>query len=293
MRIYHETRKPADSVQYLYECTLQRQTGRATVAMAHIHECFEILYCTQGAFRLRIGGQPYRLAPGDMALIDPMEAHLTQAVDAGENAYVVIKFAPEVLYSAEQPLFELGALLPYLRFGATHQKIFSKQELCGAKMDETVMEIYREFTAKRYGYTLAVRACIGRLFVWILRRWHERNEVEALSDMAARLLERAFTFIEDNYAQEITMRDAARYCDMSYTAFSRFFSQYAQKGFAQTLTQVRLKKAMYLLLTTELSTTQIAMQTGFSTASYFIQRFKEMNHMTPGRYRRAQTLEGK
>lgn len=293
MRIYHETRKPADSVQYLYECNLQRRTGRATVALAHIHECFEILYCTQGAFRLRIGGQPFRLSPGDMALIDPMEAHHTQAVDPGENAYIVLKFAPEVLYSAEQPLYELGALVPYLRFGATHQKIFSGEEMRSAGMDAAVLEIYQEFAQRRYGYTLAARAGIGRLFVWILRRWHEKNEVEALSDTAVRLLERAFTFIENNYAQEITMRDAARYCDMSYTSFSRFFSQYAQRGFAQTLTQVRLKKAMFLLLTTDLSTTEIAMQTGFSTASYFIQRFKEMNHMTPGRYRRGLALEGK
>lgn len=85
MRIYHETRKPADSVQYLYDCNLQRRTGRATVAQAHIHECFEILYCTQGAFRLRVGGQPFRLSPGDMALIDPMEAHHTQAVGPGRT----------------------------------------------------------------------------------------------------------------------------------------------------------------------------------------------------------------
>lgn len=289
MDIYHETRKPIESEQYLYECTLQQRMGRATVARPHIHECFEALYCTQGSFHLRIGGRPFDLHTGDMALIDPMEAHQTQAAGAGENAYIVLKFMPQVLYSAEQPLHEMGTLLPYLRFGDTHEKLFPAQAVREAGMDATFGEIYREFAQRGYGYALATRAGIGRLFVWVLRRWHERNAVEALSETSVRLLERAFVFIERNYAQEITMRDAARACDMSYTAFSRFFSRYARQGFAQTLLQVRLKKAMFLLLTTELSTTEIAMQTGFSTASYFIQRFREVNGMTPGRYRRGVT----
>ena len=293
MEVYLESRKPAGSVKYLYDCHCQSQMGQATVAFPHIHEYFEILYCIRGSFSLRIGGQPYRIGVGDMALIDPMEAHLTQAMEPGENAYIVLKFAQEVLYSAEQPLHELGVLLPYLRLGATHQKIFPSAQMRGAHMDATVQEIYREFSQQRYGYTLAVRAEIGRLFVWILRKWHENNAVELMNDATLRLLGRAYAFIEDNYAQEITMRDAARHCDMSYTAFSRFFSQYAQHGFAQTLLQVRLRKAMYLLLTTDLSTTEIAMQTGFSTASYFIQRFKAMNGMTPGRYRRGFSLAGK
>jgi AraC-like DNA-binding protein len=82
------------------------------------------------------------------------------------------------------------------------------------------------------------------------------------------------------------MADAASYCNMPYTAFSRFFSRYLGRGFAEYLLLTRLKKAAMLLSQTDKSITDIAMETGFSTASYFIQRFKEYQGMTPKRFRK-------
>jgi AraC-like DNA-binding protein len=43
----------------------------------------------------------------------------------------------------------------------------------------------------------------------------------------------------------------------------------------------RLKKAAVLLAETELPVTRVAMDTGFSTTSYFIQRFKDYQGTTP------------
>ena len=106
-------------------------------------------------------------------------------------------------------------------------------------------------------------------------------------------LRMAYEFIENNYAQEIDMADAARYCGMSYTSFSKFFSRFTQCGFAEYLTLIRLKKASILLATTDRSITDIAMETGFSSTSYFIQRFKAYNDVTPSRYRKRYTETAK
>ncbi len=285
MSVYRESRKPLGSVEYLYECYLQTTHGRTTVVQPHIHESFEILYCVQGGFRLTLGGREYSLRVGDLALVDPLEIHTTQSLSEEDNLYYVLKFAPEVLYSADQPLFEMNPLITYLRLGHSHQKVFLARELSEGGMECAIERIFDEYHRKEYAYALAIRTIISGLFLWILRKWHQDNPTEELDSAAAGQLGKALSFMEANYAQEITMRDAARECDMSYTAFSRFFSKYAQKGFAEALTQLRVKKSMLLLASTDLSVTDIAMQTGFSTTSYFIQRFKVHSGVTPRQFR--------
>ena len=93
-------------------------------------------------------------------------------------------------------------------------------------------------------------------------------------------------FVESNCQTDLTMSAVAEHCGMSYTAFSRFFARYAQKSFPEYLTGVRLRRAALLLTTTHNSITQIAMDCGFSTASYFIQRFRQHNGVAPGEFRR-------
>jgi transcriptional regulator GlxA family with amidase domain len=58
-----------------------------------------------------------------------------------------------------------------------------------------------------------------------------------------------------------------------------------KRGFSEYLLLTRLKKAAVLLAETELPVTRVAMDTGFSTASYFIQRFREYQGTTPRRFR--------
>ena len=48
---------------------------------------------------------------------------------------------------------------------------------------------------------------------------------------------------------------------------------------------MRLSRAVVLLVGTNRSVTDIALETGFSTASYLILCFREQYHMTPAQFR--------
>jgi AraC-like DNA-binding protein len=220
-----------------------------------------------------------------MALIDPMEIHSTRAISDSLNQYLVIKFVPEVLYSTEQLIFELRYILPYIKGGGSHQKVFPMEETKTASVGDMLQEIVDEFLRRDFGYEIALRLNISRLFLWILRRWHANSGEAVPDDAALQALSRALQYVDENYAQSIGMSDAASHCNMPYTAFSRFFSKYLGRGFAEYLLLTRLKKAAMLLAETDKSVTDIAMETGFSTTSYFIQRFKEYQGMTPKRFR--------
>ena len=297
MEFYREKRKPYNSIQYLFQCGRSHRCGRSLVADAHIHEYFEILYGLCGECEIRLGEETYRFGKGDMVLIDPMEVHRITSETDGDNDYLVLKFVPEVLYSSEQPTFDLGYMIPYMQMDSGHQKVYPAHELAQSGIPEILKNIFREDEEKEFGYELAVRTDICRIFLWTLRNWHktscDRLAQNELPSETLRTLRMAYEFIEHNYAQEIDMADAARYCGMSYTSFSKFFSRFTQCGFAEYLTLIRLKKASILLATTDRSITDIAMETGFSSTSYFIQRFKAYNDVTPSRYRRRYTETAK
>lgn len=283
---YREERVPRGNIRYIYDCSVQTKFGKAPVVEPHIHEYFEILYCKAGAYTLTLNEKPYNLYPGDMALIDPMEIHSTRALGEGRNQYLVIKFMPEALYSTEQLVFELKYFLPYLKGSGSHQKVFSAEETKAASVGDILQEIVDEFLGKDFGYEIALRANISRLFLWILRCWHMSRREAVPDDAALSTLHTALAYVDENYTQTISMAGAARSCGMSYTAFSRFFARYLGRGFAEYLLLTRLKKAAMLLKETDKSITDVAMETGFSTTSYFIQRFREYQGMTPKRFRK-------
>ena len=97
-------------------------------------------------------------------------------------------------------------------------------------------------------------------------------------------LHRALRLVQEHYA-DWTVRDAARACGLSYSYFSRSFKQLFGISFCTYLERLRLLEAERLLLTTGSSVGEIALETGFGTASYFTQCFRKRYGVAPGKFR--------
>jgi AraC-like DNA-binding protein len=54
----------------------------------------------------------------------------------------------------------------------------------------------------------------------------------------------------------------------------------------QYLTQIRIRVSVQLLITSELSVSEIANQVGFRSSNYFSKVFKKLIGVTPGSYRK-------
>lgn len=294
MTYYREERRPPQDAESLFECDLQSSMGRETVVYPHVHDYFEALYCLSGGYELYVSGAEHPFSAGDLVLIDPNEVHHTRSSTDGLNQYLVVKFMPEALLFAEHSVFELQMLLPYLWSGPDHRKFFEKALLEQDGVDIVLRDLLRETQTRAPGFEMAIRADLCRLFLWAARqalRSGNQTEFRNIDDAALMTLRRAYSYIDANSAQPLSMEEVAAHCGMKYTAFSRFFARYTQKSFPEYLTEVRLKKATILLTTTQDSVTEIALTAGFSTSSYFIQRFRRKHGVSPGRFRR-QFLSG-
>ena len=68
--------------------------------------------------------------------------------------------------------------------------------------------------------------------------------------------------------------------------FSRLFQQYTGSRPLAYITEKRIERAQYLIVTTSSKYTEIAQQTGFESLSHFSRTFKKITGMNPGAYKR-------
>ena len=97
-------------------------------------------------------------------------------------------------------------------------------------------------------------------------------------------LKKALKFIAENY-NTITAEQVAKHCGFSYNYFSHIFKEELGINFKDYVISLRLREAEKKLVSTDNSTTDIALSCGFSTSSYFITKFKEYKNMTPKKFR--------
>ncbi|WP_433444498.1 GlxA family transcriptional regulator [Nonomuraea sp. CA-141351] len=99
------------------------------------------------------------------------------------------------------------------------------------------------------------------------------------------LLEPALTWIEDNLAQDVTLAQMAMHSGMSERTFSRRFREQTGTTPLQWLLRARVRRAQFLLETTDHGVERIAAQAGFGSATAFRERFKRVAGVTPQTYR--------
>jgi AraC-like DNA-binding protein len=285
---YIESKDMNGDIPLQFSTHIQEAFGAQVMVQAHIHNYIEIIYALSGKYQIFLNNKNYSFSEGDMVLINSNEIHNILALSDGSNLYIVIKFEPEMLYTTAQSIFEMKYVMPFILNESTHQKVFSKDEIEKTVIPGLIHGISREFIDKHYGYELAIRANIFNLFLFILRRWNEQNVdlkiyEEINKDMVKRI-QNVFDYVEENYQNDITALEMAQLCNLSYSYFSRLFTKIMKRNFREYLNYVRITKSERLLTLTDLNITEIAMQVGFSTSSYFIQQFKQYKNISPKQY---------
>lgn len=116
-----------------------------------------------------------------------------------------------------------------------------------------------------------------------LRSRRETDYTDVLLDMANK-------YLEENYAQDITLADLAARTGFSTNYFSSIFKEKIGKSFVQCRTEYRVEKAKQLLCWSAKSITEIATEVGYNDFTYFNRVFKELTGQTPGGYKKNNAL---
>ena len=284
MKFYDEGKAKLQNVDLSMQCIFMSVgESKEFGEIAHYHEYIELLYGIDCDIEVWINGNIYPFKTGDLIIINSMEAHQLKFL-MNKNDYIVIKFSPQQLYTSEQSVYEIKYLLPFTLNDFSSDRRISADVIKDTTVPDSIRTIYSEWEEKSYGYELAIRTHIFQIILWLLRYWNKTNPELLTNINLPPVLAKALGFISLNLSN-VTASDVADFCGYSYTYFSEIFKNSMHVNFRDYLLRARINEAEKLLLTTDTDITDIALSTGFSTASHFIKQFKTVKGTTPTKFR--------
>lgn len=155
---------------------------------------------------------------------------------------------------------------------------------------QTLEQIRSEYFSKNPFYELTVFSLLMKLFV-LLGKNHLNSASAFLGTRTYKQQEyvskfnSVMAYIDEHFAEDFRLEDAASFTGFSKYHFSRLFKQYTGYTFCSYVFQRRIRAAEQLLEQPGLSITEIAIRSGFSSIPTFNRVFRQQMHCTPTEYR--------
>lgn len=253
---------------------------------AHYHSNIEFLFGIKGSLYIKCGSSEYHLKKGDLMLINPDVVHYTIGEDE-ENQYICIRVLPLTLYNVLKNGINKNYLLPFIVQSNAYPVFFKSDDIENTHIPSLIKELLTEYENGNIGYELFMVSGIYKIIVWILRYWH-KNGYDVDINMEKddfEIYQKIREYVNKNYNKDISVNDVAKYCNMSYSSFYKYFKDEIGESFTDYITKVRIIEAEKLLATTDISINDISQKVGFSTPSYFVSQFKKIKSLTPKQFR--------
>ncbi|MBE7042760.1 MAG: helix-turn-helix domain-containing protein [Ruminococcaceae bacterium] len=257
---------------------------RRLCARNHLHEYLELIYCHKGRHTLELNGIASDFLTGELVVIPPNTIHrITSLCDPG-SFYSVVTVDINVMYSVVGAVSEFSYLLPFHTGGTSYRTRFFPRELEEGQIPGIIEEIRREFEQKKYGYEIALKIQAERLILWILRQWEAEHRLPV--GKQAKKLNHILDYLWKNYDRKLQGVEVAKEFFISYSHFSALIRSATGCNFVKYLNYIRITQAKKILISTDKSITEIALDTGFSSTSYFIEQFREFEGISPGKFKK-------
>lgn len=105
------------------------------------------------------------------------------------------------------------------------------------------------------------------------------------------IVRRAKQYIQEHFSDpKLTLESVAQSLNVSPVYLSRIIKQELGVSFVNLLTEIRIKKAIQLLTSTDLTINEISERIGYDTQHYFSTAFKKAVGMPPNQYRKGAFL---
>ena len=98
------------------------------------------------------------------------------------------------------------------------------------------------------------------------------------------MIEKVVALIKNDLSADFSLEEVAKYTSFSPIHFHNCFKRSTGKTLREFVEEQRIRKAANLLISTDLTLSEIALECGFSSQSYFSYVFKRKMKMTPREY---------
>ncbi len=244
-------------------------------SVPHTHSCVELFFVVGGKGQFDIEGTCYTVKTDDMVIINPNVNHTETSLDASPLEYIVLGVEGlELAADQESPA-------PF-RIVSFHG--------AGSDIQLYLRSILREIEGKNTGYEIICQNFLDILIIRLLRRTTlAPSQTSAV--IAAKEAAIAKRYIDSHFKENISLETLVDVTHVNkYHLVHTFRREYGISPISYMLS-LRIKEAKHLLRTTDHSLSHIALVCGFSSPSYFSQRFRLAEKLSPAQYRQKSKAE--
>lgn len=252
----------------------------APVAMHH-HDFYEIYFFLGGSVEYRVEGSSYRMKPGDVLFISPMELHQPLVdSDGGDYERIVLWINRSFLDGLSSEDCRLTRCFSRAAPGERNLLRLppSDREALGAKLMELLEESYSE----AYGAKLAATGTFLQLMV-ALDRYAMGQDAAAHRSAPPPLVAQAIDFIAAHYQEKITLDSLASQFYVSKYHLSHAFQKSVGVSVYRYLILKRLVMAKQLLAQ-GVGAAAAGGACGFGDYTNFYRAFKAEYGISPSEY---------
>lgn len=237
----------------------------------HWHSHFLVSLYTAGSGVQTVNGIGHEITPGCITVLSPLDFHCNTIQEGQKASVCTVKFSDKIFYQklgncctlSDFPIVQILSEEDYHTAKTLFSLLLAEQE----KGDARASELFAE-------------TLIEQLVILALRT-KDRNA----QTVASKVIRDALIYIHYNFKKDFKVEDVAKYVGYSANYFSTQFKKETGIAFQRYLCDLRLDFAKKLLRFSELSVTEICLESGFNTLAHFSKAFKQKFGMSPEQWR--------
>jgi len=228
----------------------------------HWHDFFEIELILEGSGEQRLNGTRYSLQKGVIYLLKSTDFH---EVKVEEDIVLINIMFNENLISP--------ALLSHF-LNSKQNDIFQLDEGEFQKFHMLCEQLLFEFREKEPYKKEFIRNLLECIFISILRK--QPDETGLATEDFESAIKKALLYLHGHFRENPSLREVADKMGLNQNYFCEIFHRETGQTFKKYLSGLKLNYAKNLLLSSDLSVTEICYASGYVTLSHFLREFKNM-----------------
>lgn len=255
----------------------------------HFHEEIEIIYFQEGQATYRIDFIDYPVVSDSIIIINKNSPHSINEIYTDKTKGYIYIFNPNILEGAIDDFCTSKYINPLIEKRMDIMSLITKNENheLFEHLKEILLEIYELNKSQKFAYELRIKAKFMEFFSYLFE--YNYAKIKSISDKELnrrKKMDRVFSYIHENYKDEIKFENVSKIFNVSEIYFGRIFKEYTGLKFTDYINFYRTNQAAKILIDTDIPITDICYEIGFSNFSYFIKTFKKNHKETPGNYRK-------
>ncbi|WP_135556645.1 AraC family transcriptional regulator [Paenibacillus cymbidii] len=248
------------------------------------HDHIELMYVLSGSGKCCIGNDVHTFERGHLFVIGPKTRHKSEMVDRGGFDALIVLLHVGLGQAWCNEGFEHALDAVRMNY-ADHPRHFILNGARVARFESILDTMHEEYASDKTFSSQYVTALLQQLLIEVNRLCDEVVEANAANAIdnfqMPPVIAEIIGYIQQDYKENLRLSQIAAKFHLNPSHLSRQFKSATGMTLTAFITVRRIQHARRLLLTSNRTITEIALESGFHNLSYFNAMFKRMIGMSP------------